>query len=293
MTAREKILLLLLERASQPLTRTALVKLVFLLRHETSLKHMPSFYDFLPYRFGPFSYVLYREINRLSQDRYISIANERISIEESRLRRSDESRNFLPAATVAAIDYVLQNFGKMNQQSLIEYVYETHSWYAVNSTLNERRLASARLPEHVAVSAYTIGYEGRSIDAFMNYIIQRGIKVLVDIRNRPVSRKYGFSKLRLNEICMKLNINYSHFGELGVPSKYRSQLTDDESYRRLFTYYRESILPLNRDDVEQVGRLMCSTPSVLVCFERDPTCCHRSALAETVATNTGLKVVHL
>ena len=48
------------------------MKLVFLLRHETCLKDVPSFYDFVPYKFGPFSFTLYRELERLQQNGYVT-----------------------------------------------------------------------------------------------------------------------------------------------------------------------------------------------------------------------------
>ena len=53
MLTRERIILRLLTQVAKPLSRTVLVKLVFLLRHETTLKDVPSFYDFVPYKFGP------------------------------------------------------------------------------------------------------------------------------------------------------------------------------------------------------------------------------------------------
>ena len=53
------------------------------------------------------------------------------------------------------------------------------------------------------------------------------------------------------------------------------------------------MLPERFTEVQDLGRLMRLRPSVLVCVEKDVRCCHRSRLAEAVARETGLEVVHL
>ena len=35
---------------------------MFLLRMETELKQLSSFYDFVPYKYGPYSFALYRDL---------------------------------------------------------------------------------------------------------------------------------------------------------------------------------------------------------------------------------------
>lgn len=43
-------------------------------------------------------------------------------------------------------------------------------------------------------AVFSIGYEGLTIDSFLNKLIANNITVVVDIRNNPQSMKYGFSK---------------------------------------------------------------------------------------------------
>ena len=85
MLKRERIILNLLSRVAKPLSRTVFVKLVFLLRHETALKDMPSFYDFVPYNFGPFSFTLYWELERLQQNGYVTTQQEHVALCEATL----------------------------------------------------------------------------------------------------------------------------------------------------------------------------------------------------------------
>ena len=46
----------------------------------------------------------------------------------------------------------------------------------------------------MSISLFTIGYEGAVIKDFIETLRAFDIKVLVDIREVPVSRKRGFSK---------------------------------------------------------------------------------------------------
>ena len=59
MLTRQKTVLSLLTQVGRPLSPTVFVKLVFLLRQETDLERDRSFYSFVPYNFGPFSFTLY------------------------------------------------------------------------------------------------------------------------------------------------------------------------------------------------------------------------------------------
>ena len=46
---------------------------------------------------------------------------------------------------------------------------------------------------------YTIGYEGRKIDEFVVNLKSSHVKMLIDVRELPLSRKKGFSKNKLKE----------------------------------------------------------------------------------------------
>lgn len=80
MLIRQKAILALLSRANRPLSPTVFVKLVFLLRQETVLKDESTFYDFIPYKYGPFSFALYRELANLRQDGYVIPDVEHIAL---------------------------------------------------------------------------------------------------------------------------------------------------------------------------------------------------------------------
>lgn len=293
MLMRQKTLLDMLRQAGTSLPPTVFVKLMFLLRHETVVGSDPAFYDFLPYKYGPFSFTLYRELACLRQSGHVNPEEDAISLRAAHPSR-DEAQAAAPHAFVqAAVSDVLGRYGRMRQDTLIGLVYTRYPWYALNSELPQRSLASVGPPPKAAPAVYTVGYEGKSVDAFFNDLIKRGIAVVVDVRANPVSRKYGFSRMRLAEISKRLGLEYRHMPSLGIPSSARADLSDFASYQRLLHRYEHAMLPERSVDIADLGSLMRSRPSALLCVEKDVRCCHRSRLASAVAEVTGLEVVHI
>lgn len=140
---------------------------------------------------------------------------------------------------------------------------------------------------------YTAGYEGQSVDGFFSKLVSAGVKRLLDVRYNAISRKRGFSKSRLRELCQKHDIDYVHLRELGIPSSQRRSLRDSDDYRRLMRKYERSILPKVPAARQEASRLATERPSAFVCFEADAEYCHRGRLAQAISMDTGMKVVHL
>jgi uncharacterized protein (DUF488 family) len=127
----------------------------------------------------------------------------------------------------------------------------------------------------------------------MKKLLKANVECVIDVRKNPISRKYGFSKNQLQNICNKLGIEYLHIAELGVPSDLRSNLDGEESYYRLLDKYEEEILPLKRRAREMVGKIAKRQNSVLICFEKSEKLCHRGRLANSISESTGLEIKHL
>src|SRR5437660_547721 len=75
-----------------------------------------------------------------------------------------------------------------------------------------------------------VGYEGRTIDEFVNSLLRQGIQRLVDVRLTPLSRKRGFSKTALGLALEAAGITYEHRSALGNPKHNRTGFagTDEE-----------------------------------------------------------------
>ena len=293
MLIRERVVLSLLAQAGKTLPRTVFVKLVFLLRNETTLKSAPSFYDFLPYKYGPFSFTLYRDLERLRQNGYVATGDEYISLCKPMLDRRRKETDKLTASIKSAVNEIVRRYGRVSQSALVNDVYRRYPWFALNSQLPERDVVSLSPLRQASLAVYTAGYEGKSVDAFFNHLLELGIDVLIDVRANPISRKYGFSGRRLGQFCERLGLDYHHVPSLGIPGSARTGLGSLASYKRLLSRYERSMLPQRCAEVKELGQFMCLRPSVLICVEKDPHRCHRSRLANAVAETTGLDVVHL
>jgi uncharacterized protein (DUF488 family) len=288
MFTREKIVLKLLNQLPQPVSKTIFVKLVFLLRHETSLRDLSSFYDFVPYKYGPFSFTLYRELERLKSNGYVREI-------EGKLASLPLVASAGPLAPLgkAAVYHIVGIYGNAGLEAILKDVYRRYPWFALNSELPERTFASIESPLSAPPAVYTSGYEGMSVEAFFNRLLKQGIRLLIDVRANPVSRKYGFAGSRLRQFCERLGLSYRHEPSVGIPGGARSELNDLASYRRLFRHYEESILPAQFKKIAELGGIMSEIPSVLVCFEKDIERCHRGCLAPYIARESRLKVIHL
>lgn len=174
MLTREKIVLKLLSCFPEPLDKISLVKYVFLLRHRTMLNTMSSFYDFVPYKFGPFSFTLYRDLERLSDKRLVVLKHTEVSLSQLGKSLLPQNTESLSSAVSAAIADVVSEFKGYDTNALMKRVYRSHPWFTVNSADISSRLRSRFKPGQSNRLICTIGYEGKSIDAFMNDLLKEG-----------------------------------------------------------------------------------------------------------------------
>ncbi|MDG5800640.1 DUF488 domain-containing protein [Marinilabiliaceae bacterium ANBcel2] len=90
---------------------------------------------------------------------------------------------------------------------------------------------------------FTIGYEGISLEQYINKLIVNDIKVLCDVRKNSFSMKYGFSKKQLKTTCDGVGIAYIHIPEVGIESDKRQELNTQADYDKLFKIYKTDTLP--------------------------------------------------
>ena len=129
----------------------------------------------------------------------------------------------------------------------------------------------------------TIGYEGRSYEAYFNELLRSGISRLCDVRRNPLSRKWGFSKRLLSQGCDEFGIRYEPFRELGIESAARTNLGDRAAYERLFARYEATTLARCRDAVARIaGWIDAGERVAITCYEREAADCHRSRVAVAI-----------
>ncbi len=129
---------------------------------------------------------------------------------------------------------------------------------------------------------FTIGYEGKSIEVFIEELLEKNICVLVDVRLTPLSRKPGFAKRRLATELAKHNIEYLHFPALGNPKDNRNNFRATRSGSAAMKFRR--LMRRDSDDVlYEIANMSKRKKIALMCFEHDAMCCHRTVVAELVA----------
>lgn len=146
-------------------------------------------------------------------------------------------------------------------------------------------------------SVYTIGYEGYTLENFIKKFKDSNIQQLIDVREIALSRKNGFSKSALKDELNKHGIRYEHLQNLGSPKNIRHELKsssmEEEDYKKFFAEYKKHI---NDEDVMKnisvIEGLAKRKKSVIMCYEKDYTICHRSIIAEELKRR-GWKVSHL
>ena len=293
MLRRQKILLALLDGAARPLSLTIFVKLCFLLREETEVKDDGSFYGFVPYRFGPFSFALYRELDALARQSYVVKDDSSVHLRRSMAGETRRKIADLPASVRSAVRTITSRYGMMQQKALVRDVYARFPWYATKSEMTDLLPPTMPRPLLARPAVYTAGYERSSVDEFFDRMLGAGIQTIADVRANAVSRKYGFARSSLSGIAARLGVGYKHFPQLGVPSNERTTLDSLASYQRLLDRYETQMLPRQAAALSELCELIRKERTVLLCVEHDVRCCHRSRLASAVARKTGLPVTHL
>lgn len=129
-------------------------------------------------------------------------------------------------------------------------------------------------------TVFLTGYEGDTLDTFLEKIEDNGITAVIDIRELPLSRKSGFSKFSLEEALSSNGVAYYSFRELGSPSELRKELRMTHDYLSFFTEYRNYI---HTEDgiVDNLANIVTQEDApALLCFEKNTHLCHRTIVAD-------------
>ncbi len=200
--------------------------------------------------------------------------------------------NFIPLLRTEDkknISNLKNKFGKYSLNKLMNYIYKNYPYYAINSKIAKKYLDENTLnetkPSNNNHQVFTIGYEGSSIEGYLNRLIENNVKIVVDVRNNPISMKNGFSKNQLRNTLDKLNIDYLHMPDLGIPSTLRKKYltAKKKDYKTLFSIYEKTILNSNQLDINKLKKLIKEIKRIaLTCFEHDPFYCHRKIVADRI-----------
>ncbi|WP_445736087.1 DUF488 domain-containing protein [Mariniflexile sp.] len=280
---RRKIVLSLLQVFNNELDKIKVQKLLFLYsRYKTKKKT----YDFVPYKLGCFSFQANADLNTLKKYGIVS--------ETSKTWKKLDETNYLTQIDKEdkkiISDFSVIYKGKTSDD-LIDLTYKRYPYYAINSTIAYKYLSNEELKNldnfrssEDEIVLFTIGYEGISLEHYLNKLIKNNIKILCDVRRNALSMKYGFSKNQLQNACEGVGIKYFHIPEVGINSDKRQELDSQSDYDNLFHDYVLNSIPQTTNYQKEILDLLKYNKRIaLTCFEADNCQCHRTHLAEAIS----------
>lgn len=280
--SRQRQLLQLLDALGGTSGMLDFQKLLFMYCQESSTGEAP--YDFVPYRFGAFSFTSYADRRKLIERGLLE--------DEDGWRITAEGRRVIGRTTgMQLADFAKRHHG-LHGDALVADTYRRFPFFATRSEIAERVLkddetALARIKavriKAIGPALSTIGYEGHTLESYLTLLLKSGVTILCDVRRNPISRKYGFSKNTLARGCEGVGIRYEHLPELGIASEQRQSLDTQADYDALFADYERTWLPKQGAALKKIRSWIDAGERVtLSCYEHQPNQCHRHCVAEAL-----------
>lgn len=263
------------------LEKIRLQKMLFLFTQ----RQQKAVYDFVPYKFGCYSYSANADLGAMSK--------KGVLIEGKTAFKKNDSINYLKALKqedLKLMHEIKELYGSMSSTALMKHTYINFPYWATKSEVAENILTQDQLKKVKKAVAplnktilFTIGYEGISLEEYLNRLIQNDVRVLIDVRRNPLSMKFGFSKSLLKRYCNSLGIDYLHFPEVGIHGSQRQELNTQADYDALFDEYRRENLTETIEAQNHILNILKEHKRIaLTCFEANVCQCHRKHLAEKI-----------
>lgn len=141
---------------------------------------------------------------------------------------------------------------------------------------------------------YTIGHSTHSLNDFVEMLQSFDIRVLVDIRHFPGSRKFPhFNKENLAAELPKVGITYTHLEDLGGRRKVHKDSKNNrwrnDSFRGYADYMETENFELAAAKLEAIA---LKQPTAYMCSEAVWWRCHRSMVSDYLKAK-GWTVLHI
>jgi uncharacterized protein (DUF488 family) len=130
---------------------------------------------------------------------------------------------------------------------------------------------------------FTIGYEKATQPELIAALQAAGVRRVIDVRALPLSRRPGFSKNILRNGLAEAGIDYVHLKALGTPADGREAARKGRHADLERIYAGQLELPEAIVAGAEMRELAAEKPSALLCYEREPSGCHRTLLLRWVA----------
>ena len=144
------------------------------------------------------------------------------------------------------------------------------------------------------VTIWTIGHSTRTLDAFLELLLQYRIEAIADVRSFPGSRRYPhFGRFALQDSLVHNQIDYHWLPALGgrrrpMPNS-RNVVWRNINFRGYADYMQTAEFVAALDDLLDLAR---HSRTAVMCAELVWWRCHRSMIADALRAR-GIDVVHI
>ncbi|HEY7502554.1 MAG TPA: DUF488 domain-containing protein [Gemmatimonadales bacterium] len=143
------------------------------------------------------------------------------------------------------------------------------------------------------VKLATVGYQGATVRSFLDALGEAGVDLLVDVRAVASSRRAGFAKSALAANLEAAGIEYLHLRDLGTPAPGRAAARAGRHAEMRRIYRKHLKTEAAQSAMGMLASIVRSRHACLLCFEADPTHCHRSLVADALGGLVHLRITHL
>ena len=145
----------------------------------------------------------------------------------------------------------------------------------------------------MTLTIFSIGYEKARLADVIAALKAAGVETLIDVRDRPQSRRPGFSKNQLAAGLAEAGISYVGLKALGTPPEGR-EANRKRQWERFWRIVDAKLATVEAEHaLEEAAAIASKTPTCLLCYEANPDICHRSRVAGMLAARHGFGVQHL
>lgn len=127
---------------------------------------------------------------------------------------------------------------------------------------------------------FSVGYEGRTIDRFIEMLKRNGVDVLMDVRLNAISRKAGFSKRKLEAALADAGIEYVHEPLLGNPKENRDAFRSGGDLADGRRRFAARLSNGSGGALADLAEMASERHVAVLCFEEDSQRCHRKVITD-------------
>ena len=145
----------------------------------------------------------------------------------------------------------------------------------------------------MATTLFSIGYEKARLADVVAALRAAGVATVIDVRDRPISRRPGFSKNQLAAGLEAAGIRYVGLKALGTPPEGR-EANHRRDWERFWRIVDDKLASAEAEHaLHEAAAIAAESPSCLLCYEADWRICHRSRVADILAARHGFTLRHL